>query len=87
MFTIKNIVRPKSYDIERDCIRLWEGTNVSLSTRKIDLGDGSEPYFVTEVGFDMPDGVYCTIDSGIVYVMNANGKTVETFRLKGSEHL
>lgn len=91
MFTIKNIVRSSHNpdapaDYTSDSIRLWEGTNVTLQNRKVEL-DGEDPYIVTEVAFDMPDGVHCTIDTGIVYVMNANGKTVETFRLKNSEAL
>lgn len=81
MFTIKNVVRPNGPGThgEDDVIRLWEGRNVSFEMN----ATTKEPF----VGFTMPDEVYATIDTGMVYVMNAAGKTVDTYRLKGADWL
>ena len=76
MFTLKQIVRDgnKPQDMQ---VRLYEGRNPHLEVNP----QTKEP----QVGFTMDDGTYCTIDTGLLYVMNGQGKTVETFRLAGSE--
>lgn len=78
MFTIKQIIKNPD-DRSRNTIRLWEGKDVHSYSNE-ETGE-------VNVGFAMSDGVTCSIDSGIVYVMNGNGKTVETFRLRNSEML
>lgn len=76
MFTIKQVVKDPDCS-RRSCINLWEGTNVSTSY--------NEKTERSELHFIMLDGATCTIDAGVVYVMNSSGKTVETARLAGSE--
>lgn len=96
MFTIKNITAPEPVDpntpgdpsiISGERItRLWEAVSVHCETR-IYQNDGEPASFVPTVIFTMPDETTCSIDSGIVYVMNAAGKTVDTFRLRNSHML
>lgn len=81
MFTVKQIIKDPN-DRSHRAIRLWEATDVWLEPKEYLL-----PELEMQVAFNMPDGVLATIDTGVVYVMNQNGKTVETFRLKNSEHL
>ena len=85
MLTVKRIIK----DVEaptRNSIQIWEAKDVQLIHRPVEI-TGQEPYIKTEVYFTMRDGGTCSIDTGIVYVMNETGKTVETFRLNGSECL
>jgi hypothetical protein len=77
MFTVKQMVRVKDSPPDCDQIRLWEAKVVQLEFNTL----SRKP----NVYFDLPEGVTCSLDSGIVYVMNAAGKTVETFRLEGAE--
>lgn len=87
MLTVKNVVKDFS-DRTRDTVRLWEAKNVQLVNQTYGPTDEFPdvvPYSKTEVHFEMRDGTHCSIDHGIVYVMNDNGKTVEIFRLEGSE--
>ncbi|MDQ0996887.1 hypothetical protein QFZ34_002069 [Phyllobacterium ifriqiyense] len=76
MFTIKQVVRSGQKSGKDDAVRLYEGRDPSLETG---------PSGNQQVTFQKDDGVYCSIDSGVVFVMNSTGKTVETFRLKGAE--
>lgn len=86
MFTVKQIIKDKSDPSRsRDSIKLWEAKDVYLVNREITPEDGTERYMKLEVNFNMPDGVLASLDSGVIFVMNTNGKTVETFRLAGSE--
>lgn len=96
MFTIKNVLRSRDTptDFTADLIHLFEGTSVTLQTRKQTVptdrpGQKTVPEteMITEVVFVTPTGGLISISTGIVYVMNAAGKTVETFRLNGSEAL
>lgn len=80
MFTIKNVTRPESGE---DSIRLFEGRNVMFEPSPYQ--DSSTNGLKMQVGFTMDDGTYCTIDAGIVFVMNSAGKTVDTYRLIGSD--
>jgi len=89
MLTVKNVTK----DIQnssRDTVRLWEAKNVRLE--HVDYDKTEEfpdivPYTKAEVHFEMRDGTSCSIDTGIVYVMNDAGKTIEIFRLARSEAL
>jgi len=76
MFTIKKITKDLDCS-RRSVVKLWEGTNVSTSY--------NEKTEKAELHFTMLDGAHCTIDNGLIYVMNSAGKTVETVRLAGSE--
>lgn len=80
MFTIKHVVRSSDTHGSPNLIRLYEATSPAL-----ELKENVAPA-EAQVTFQF-DGVTCSIDTGIVYVMNAQGRTVETFRLKGSEFL
>lgn len=88
MLIIKNIVMTDDLlpAPANQQIRLWEGKNVFFETREVPDIDGST-HLVPTVSFDMPDDVQCSIDTGIVYVMNSSGKTVDTFRLRNSHFL
>lgn len=79
MFTIKNVNRGQS----EDSVRLYEGRNVmfEISPRQ----DSDTKGVRMQVAFTMDDGTYCTIDSGVVFVMNSSGKTVDTYRLENSD--
>jgi hypothetical protein len=81
MFTVKQIVKDPNERSNR-AIRLWEAVSVWLEPKPHLL-----PELELQVAFHMPDGVLATIDTGVVYVMNDHGKTVESFHLKNSEHL
>lgn len=81
MFTIKNVTRvnfPPGTS-SQDSIRLYEGRNPiygpAENTTSLDM----------QVSFDMDDGTHCSLDTGVVFIMNAAGKTVDTYRLKGSD--
>ena len=75
MFTVKQIVGTQ----QDQQVRLWEARDVYLERN----GITHRP----NVYFTYPDGVTCSLDTGLVYVMNDHGKTVESFRLEGSEML
>lgn len=76
MFTIKNVVSTKIRHYRRTSegltTRLWEGRNV-----RSEIPDQGPMTVV----FDEVDGGTWTLSSGVVYVMNAAGRTVETFHL------
>lgn len=76
MFTIKQLLKDPESPKQNIC-RMWEGTNIEIS-----YNDRTE---LAELHFTMIDGARCSIDTGLVYVMNSSGKTVDTARLKGSE--
>lgn len=76
MFTIKQVHKDPE-NSKRSQIKLWEGTNIATSY--------NEKTEKAELHFNMIDGSYCTIDHGLLYVMNSSGKTVEIVRLEGSE--
>lgn len=78
MFTIKHVFRP--YGQKFDSISLYEGRFPHLEPKQ------SDPT-ISQVVFTSDEGTICSIDSGIVYVMNSAGKTVETFRLQRSDDL
>jgi nucleoside 2-deoxyribosyltransferase len=81
MLTIKHVNTQRTLaGFEADIISIWEGDNVRSYLNPFTNDDGT-PYEVYTVAFDKPDGCMCSIDSGVVYVMNEAGKTVETFRL------
>ena len=79
MFTIKNVnkdvSRPK--DAAANSVRLWEGKDVYFGLND----NGGSP----TVSFSAADGSHLSIDHGVVFIMNQNGKTVDTFLLNGSE--
>lgn len=73
MFTIKHIVREEG---PRGAGRsaLYEARDP-----RVEHGEGDPAlWFETEGGTRM-------IDSGVCFIMNAQGKTVDTVRLKGSD--
>lgn len=74
MFTIKHIVREEG---PRGAGRstLYEARNP-----RVEYGEGDPALW-----FEMDDGSPCRIDSGVSFIMNAQGKTVDTVRLKGSD--
>lgn len=76
MFTIKQVTKDLD-NPKRSQIKLWEGSNISTS-----YNANTER---AELHFTMPDGATCTLDNGLLYVMNSSGKTVEIVRLHGSE--
>jgi len=76
MFTIKQVIK-NSDDKPGNAVRLWEGRNPCL--------EFSDITGKMQVSFQMADDVFCSIDTGVVFVMNASGKTVDTFRLEGSD--
>lgn len=83
MFTIKNVTKGPEDGHGEDSVRLYEGRNVMFEMNPPDRSVGVPS--IPQVGFTMDDGTYCTIDTGVVYVMNSAGKTVDTYRLKNSD--
>lgn len=77
MFTIKQMIRDPNIAPSETVIRLWEGRDVYSEFNTI----VQKP----NVHFTMPEGTTCSLDCGVVFVMNSAGKTVETFRLAGSD--
>lgn len=81
MFTIKQVTRTTTAGSDEpmrndDKVRLFEARNPYLETGL----EGRQ-----QVAFTMDDGCHCTIDSGVVFVMNDAGQTVDTFRLANSD--
>lgn len=66
MFTIKQVLSGGA-----DAVRLFEGRNPVLEKTHDGL----------KFSFDMESGGQCTIDAGMIYVMNSSGKTVDTYNL------
>jgi hypothetical protein len=86
MFTIKHVTRTSDLHGSPNNISLYEGKFPRLAPQPNgEAQEGGHPKMV--LYFDTEDETVCSIDSGKVYVMNAAGKTVETFYLKGSESL
>jgi hypothetical protein len=83
MFTIKHVTRTTDRQDSPHNISLFEGRFPRLAPKDPMPINGNPEMCVW---FETEDAT-CSIDTGIVYVMNAAGKTVETFRLKGSESL
>lgn len=81
MFTIKVVNK----DIEQP--RNPETNSVALYTADREVRHYFHDVFQTPVVefFSSTTGGYVTVDTGVVFVMNAAGKTVDTFRLKNSE--
>lgn len=75
MFTVKQVVKDETPQGSQ--VRLWEGKDVYL--------EHNEATKKPNVHFTMADGPMCSLDAGVVFVMNSAGKTVETFRLEGSD--
>lgn len=64
--------------------RLWATDQVSAYRAGYVSGPpGTAPIARDMVVFDLHDGTEASLDRGTVYVMNANGKTVDTFHLDG----
>lgn len=78
MFTIKQVCKSLTSDRSLDRVRLWEGYNIEFG-----LSETTQPK--PQVSFQSPDGCHCTVDAGVIFVLNAAGKTVDTFRLEGSD--
>lgn len=83
MFTIKNVTKTAGDGYGEDAVRLYEGRNVMYE--RAPSQEAGNPNIPMQIGFTMDDGTYCTIDTGVVFVMNGAGKTVDTYRLKGSD--
>lgn len=76
-FTIKQISgNPMTGVFEH----LWPAVGQVWKTPNMG-GDGGDEFIPQAVRFHSPDGVPGSIDSGIVYVVNSNGKTVATYDL------
>ncbi len=78
MFTVKQIIK-NSDNRQENSIRLWEGENIQASHNDI-TGQ-------LQVTFDMSDGCHCSIDAGLVCIINSAGKTIDVFRLEGSDSM
>lgn len=83
MFTIKHVTRTSDQNGSPNNISLYEGRFPRLAPK---MQEDKSPRPEMCFWFDTDDAT-CSLDTGIVYVMNAAGKTIETFRFKGSEFL
>lgn len=74
MFTVKWIA-------SNGAEMLYEGSGISYTPAGEKAGGGAK----SQVSFDMAEGCHCSLDSGRVYVMNAQGRTVSDYVLSTDE--
>lgn len=75
-FTIKNIT---GNPIDGQFEHLWPAVGQVWKTPYLIDGEDNSKIIPAAVRFFTPDGVQASIDKGIVYVVNASGKTVATY--------
>lgn len=79
MFTVKWLRPAERVPGSFPTVTLWEAERVWTEQNELTKE--------ANVKFAAPDGTECSLDAGLVYVMNAAGKTVDHFILRDGHNL